>query len=72
MNKEEFAGWKHLPETKEVFDKLKADLIVLEEHIASGTFLKGELVNKDQAIQIGRYLGIKDVVLLDYEDIFNS
>lgn len=73
MNREEFQNWKHLPETKEVFAKIEKDLTFLGELIAAGTYLGDtSLVPKDVAIQTGRYLGIKDIVTLEYEDIFGA
>ena len=61
-----------MPETQEILGKLEKDMEVLKDLIASGTYLQGELVNKDQAIQVGRYLGIRSILDITYEDLYGD
>lgn len=72
MNRETFGSWLNMEETKEIFSMFQKDLAVVKEHICSGVYLNGELVNKDQAIQIGRCLGISSVLDVAYEDLYSD
>jgi len=66
VTRDDFDGWRNHHVTREVFKILEERLVKIAEGLARG----GALLSPENAVAVGRYAEIEDLLTMNFEDMF--
>ncbi len=71
MTKDDFIDWREHTVTQEVFNMIDDRINFYKDQMASGSTL-GDNTERETAKLVGHINGLKDILLIDHEDIDND
>lgn len=65
ITRDEYGRWRNDPVTKEIYQILRERMAKIAHALAAG----GALIDKDNAVAVGRYKEIDDLLTMEYDDM---